>query len=65
MQGKFILEKLFINGIIGLTVLDGEVAVPCNSQSARARFNSFVRAGQSEQSEVWCDEFLVLRNETL
>ena len=50
--------------IIGLAVLDGEVADPCNPQSAIAGWNSCVRASPVEQSLVGDDEILVLRNRT-
>lgn len=45
----------FINLSLGLAVLDGEIAVPCNLQSALAGLNSCLRlrvceAGRSK----WC-----------
>lgn len=55
----------FYFAIIDLAVLDGEVADPCNPQSAIAGWNSCVRASPVEQSMVGYDEILVLRNRTL
>ena len=46
-------------------MLDGEVADPCNPQSAIAGWNSCVRASPVEQSLIGNDEILVLRNRTL
>ena len=47
-------------------MLDGEVAVPCNLQSAIAGFNSFDKGRAIGVSPCFrCDEFLVLRNGTL
>ena len=57
------LAKIFV--IIILVVLDGEVADPCNSQSALARWKSCGRARPVEQSLVDNDEVWVLRNGTL
>lgn len=51
--------------IIDLAVLDGEVAVPCNLQSAIARLNSCERSSPVKLSLVGGDEILVLRNRTL
>lgn len=51
--------------IIDLAVLDGEVAVPCNLQSAIARLNSRERSSPVKLSLVGGDEILVLRNRTL
>ena len=51
--------------IIDLAVLDGEVAVPCNLQSAIARWNSRERSSPVKPSLVDGDEILVLRNRTL
>ncbi len=51
--------------IIVLAVLDGEVAVPCNLQSAIARWNSRERSSPVKLSLVGGDEILVLRNRTL
>jgi len=53
------------SAILILTVLDGEVAVPCNSQSAAARLNSCPRscaAGLAPWNRV---DGRVLRNEPL
>ncbi len=51
--------------IIALVVLDGEVAVPCNLQSAIARWNSHARATPVKPTLVNGDEILVSRNRTL
>ena len=56
---------IFYFAIICLTVLDGEVAAPCNPQSAAAGWNSCMRALPVEQSRVGDDEILVLCNRTL
>ena len=55
----------FYFAIIDLAVLDGEVAVPCNLQSAIARWNSRERSSPVKLSLVGGDEILVLRNRTL
>lgn len=55
----------FYFAIIDLAVLDGEVAVPCNLQSALARWNSHDRSSPVKLSLVGGDEILVLRNRTL
>ncbi len=55
----------FYFAIIDLAVLDGEVAVPCNLQSALARWNSCERSTPVKLSLVDGDEILVLRNRTL
>ncbi len=55
----------FYFAIIDLAVLDGEVAVPCNLQSAPARWNSRERSSPVKLSLVDGDEILVLRNRTL
>ena len=47
-------------------MLDGEVAVPCNLQSAIAGFNSFEKGRTIGVCPCFrCDDFLVLRNGTL
>jgi hypothetical protein len=51
--------------IIRLAVLDGEVAVSCNLQSAIARLNSCERASSVKLSLLGGDEILVSRNRTL
>ena len=55
----------FYFAIIDLAVLDGEVAVPCNLQSALARWNSRDRSSPVKLSLIGGDEILVLRNSTL
>ena len=55
----------FVFVIIDLAVLDGEVAVPCNLQSAIARLNSRGRSSLVKLSLMGGDEILVLRNKTL
>ena len=38
-----------------MVVLDGELAVPCNSQSAIARFNSLLEVNfPGGKGEKWC-----------
>ena len=55
----------FLFVIIDLAVLDGEVAVPCNLQSALARLNSHERSSPVKLSLVGGDDILVLRNRIL
>src|SRR5665648_800725 len=55
----------FLFVIIDLAVLGGEVAVPCNLQSALARLNSRERSSLVKLSLMGGDEILVLRNKAL
>lgn len=52
-------------GIIVLAVLDGEVADPCNLQSALARWNSRERSTPVKLPLMGGDEILVSRNKAL